>query len=101
MERPVTQKPIAYMSQKLTPAQTKWSTIEREAFAVICALHKWHAFVFGVHTVVYSDHNHLTYVVNCAPRSAPLTRWALALQQYDIELRHKKGKNNIAADCLS
>jgi len=95
------EKPIAYMSQKLTPAQTKWSTIEREAFAVICALQKWHAFVFGVHTVVYSDHNPLTYVVNCAPKSARLTRWALALQQYDIELRYKKGKNNIAADCLS
>jgi len=30
-----------------------------------------------------------------------LTRWALALQQYDIELRYKKGENDIAADCLS
>jgi len=54
-----------------------------------------------VHTVVYSDHNPLTYVVNCAPKSARLTRWALALQQYDTELRYKKGKNDIAADCLS
>jgi len=69
------EKPIAYMSQKLTPAQTKWSNIEREAFAVICALQKLHAFVFGVHTVVYSDHNPLTYVVNYAPKSALLTRY--------------------------
>ena len=57
------ERPIAYLSQKLSPSQTKWSTIEREAYAVICALQKWHAIVFGAHIVVYSDHNPLTYVV--------------------------------------
>jgi len=57
--------------------------------------------VFRVHTIVYSDRNPLTYVVNCAPKIARLTRWALVLQQYDIELHYKKGENNIAADSLS
>ena len=43
------ERPTAYLSQKLTKAQTKWSTIESEAFTVtvICALRKWYAFVFG------------------------------------------------------
>ena len=95
------ERPVAYLSQKLTTAQTKWSTIEREAFAVIRALQKWHAIVFGVHIIVYSDHNPLTYVVECAPKSARLTRWALSLSQYSIEIRYKKGVNNSAADCLS
>jgi len=54
------ERPVAYLSQKLTRTQTKWSTIEREAFAVIRALQKWHAIVFGVHIIVYSDHNPLT-----------------------------------------
>jgi len=86
------ERPIAYMSQKLSSAQTKWSTIEREAFAVICALQKWHAIVWGAHIIVYSDHNPLTYVVECAPKSARLMRWSMALQPYSIELRYKKGK---------
>ena len=94
-------RPIAYLSQKLSASQIKWSTIEREAFAVICALQKWHHLIFGVHTVLFSDHNPLTYVVECAPKSARLMRWSLALQQYDIELRYKKGEQNSAADCLS
>ena len=95
------ERPIAYLSQKLSLAQTKWSTIEREAFAVINALRKWHAILFGAHIVVYSDHNPLTYVVECAPKSARLTRWSLALAQYQIELRYKKGVHNTAADYLS
>jgi len=95
------ERPIAYLSQKLSPAQTKWSTIEREAYSVICALQKWHAIVFGAHIILYTDQNPLTYVVECAPKSARLTRWALALSQYPIELRYKKGVHNTAADCLS
>ena len=59
------ERPIAYLSQKLSPAQTKWSTIEREAFAVICALKKWHTIVFSADIVIYSDHNPLTYIVVC------------------------------------
>jgi len=53
------------------------------------------------HIVVYSDHNPLTYVVECALKSARLTRWSLALAQYQSELRYKKGVHNTAADCLS
>ena len=95
------ERPIAYLSQKLSPTQTKWSTIEREVFAVICALRKWYAILFGAHIIVYSDHNPLTYIVECAPKSARLTRWSLALAQYSVELRYKKGAHNTAADCLS
>jgi len=94
-------RPIAYLSQKLSPPQTKWSTIEREAFAVICALKKWHTIIFLADIILYSDHNPLTYIVDCAPKSARLMRWSLALQQYSIELRYKKGKYNTVADCLS
>ena len=67
------EKPIAYLSQKLSPTQMKWSTIER-AFAVICAMQKWYAIVFGPHTVVYSDHNPRNFVTECAPKSSRLTR---------------------------
>ena len=93
--------PIAYSSQKLTDVQTRWSTIERESFAVIEALRKWHDIIFGSHITVWCDHNPLTYIVACAPKSARLTRWALALQQYTLTLKYKKGCQNQAADCMS
>jgi len=72
--------PIAYTRQTLTETQRKWSTIEREAYAVILSLKRWYEIIFGAHITVYSDHNPLTYLVDSAPSSAKLTRWALALQ---------------------
>lgn len=93
--------PIAFCSQKLTATQQAWSTIEREAYAVIFALKKWHYLIFGAPVVVFCDHNPLTYIVSNATSSAKLTRWSLALQEYNISFRYAKGRNNIVADCLS
>jgi len=58
------EKPIALGSQKLTEAQAKaWPTIEKEAFAVVWALKKYRAWLFGSPQVhVYSDHNPLLFL---------------------------------------
>ena len=91
---------IAFASQKLTPAQRAWSTIEKEAFAAIWALDKFRNWIFGQHITLYSDHNpDLSH--KATSKSPKLMRWALALQQYDVTFRYKEGRKNIVADCLS
>ena len=60
------EKPIAFASQKLTEVQTRWATIEREAYAVIFALDKFGYIVFNSQIILYCDHNPLIYLVNCA-----------------------------------
>jgi len=57
--------------------------------------------VFGSHITIFVDHNPLKYLTESAPRSAKLTRWVLALQEYDITFEYTKGTNNVVADCLS
>ena len=74
-----TEKPIAFASAKLSPTQKRWSTIEREAYAVIFALRKFRNFVFATKIIIFSDHNPLLYLRECTPKSAKLTRWALGL----------------------
>jgi len=93
--------PVAYGSQKLTVTQSAWSTIEREAYAVIWALGKFRDIIFGCHITVFSDHDPLKYLTESAPKSAKLTRWALALQEYDVTLKYTKGPLNKMADGLS
>jgi hypothetical protein len=93
--------PVAFASSKLTDVQTRWSTIEKEAYAVVFALRKFDVNVFGCHIDLFTDHNPLQYLVTCAPNSAKLTRWALSLSRYDITVTHIPGKDNITADCLS
>ena len=95
------ERPIAFALSKLTDVQTRWSTIEKEAYAVIFSLRKFDVNVFGCKIHLFTDHNPLQYLVTCAPNSSKLTRWALSLSRYDITVTHIAGKDNVTADCLS
>jgi len=95
------EQPLAFASQKLSPTQAAWCTIEREAYAVIWALNKYRDHIFGTRVTVYCDNNPLQYIRECAPKSAKLLRWSLALQEFDIEFKYQKGSCNVVADWLS
>ena len=95
------ERPIAFASCKLNDTQKRWSTIEREAYAVIYALKKFDVWIYGSHIDLYTDHNPLQYLISCVPQSSKLTRWALSLTRYDISVYHIHGKDNVTADCLS
>lgn len=96
-----TDHPIAFFSTKFTPTQKNWSTIEREAFAVLTAVKKYRHWICGAKVIIYSDHNPLTFLVSAAPKSSKLMRWSLALAEFDLEFRFRAGKQNVAADALS
>jgi ribosomal protein L21E len=95
------EKPLSFASMKLSPTQSRWSTIEREAFAVIWALKKYRSWIFRAKVKVFSDHNPLTFLTEAAPKSSKLARWALALQEYNLEFNYRAGRRNAAADYLS
>ena len=93
--------PIAYGSHKLTSTQSNWSTVEREAFAILWALNRYRDVIFGAHVVVKCDHDPIKYLLQNTTQSPKLTRWALSIQQFDIEIQHIKGAKNVVADGLS
>ena len=95
------ERPVAYASSKLTTTQRAWSTIEREVYAVIWALKRFEDLLFQSSITLFCDHNPLRYVVDCASNSAKLTRWSLALQEYDLTFNYPKGKLNVVEDRLS
>jgi len=43
---------------------------------------KFRNFVFATEVTIFSYHNPLMYLRECAPQSAKLTRWALGLQEF-------------------
>ena len=89
--------PVAYASSKLNATQRNWAVIEREAYAVVWALGHYRNMIFGAPLAVYCDHNPLKYLTQSAPKSAKLTRWSLALQEYDLTNKYVKGKANLVA----
>ncbi|GFT93745.1 retrovirus-related Pol polyprotein from transposon gypsy [Trichonephila clavipes] len=93
--------PIAFGSQKLNPSQQKWSTIEREAYAIIWALRRFETLLCGAKIFLLTDHNPLVFLTSAAPQCPRLQRWALAIQRHDIEASHMKGSKLVNADALS
>jgi hypothetical protein len=98
---PPGEHPIAFASQKLTPTQRAWSTVEREAYAIVWALSRFKDIIFGASITVICDQNSLKYVIDNAPKNGKLTRWALALQDWNMTIIYAKGKTQVASDCLS
>ena len=96
-------QPVAYFSKKFNRHQVNYSTIEKETLALILVLKHFDVYVsnpaYTVH--VYSDHDPLTYVLKMKNVSKKLMRWSLFLQEYQIEIHHIKGRENILADALS
>jgi hypothetical protein len=93
--------PVAYASSKLSGNQLNWSTIEKEAYAILYGLKKFDIFLYGSNIIIYTDHNPLQYLTETTPKNARLMRWSLAIQRYNIEIKHRKGKLNGNCDALS
>lgn len=93
--------PISFASSKLVGSQVSWAAIEKEAYAVIWSLNKFRTWIFGSRVTVFSDSNPLTFLTSNVPKSAKLTRWALALQQFDVSFKYTRGRDNVVADFLS
>jgi len=66
--------PLPFASQKLSATQMGWSTIEREAYAVIWPLNSFRDLIFVSRVSIFCDHNPLQYIRECSPKSAKLLR---------------------------
>lgn len=95
--------PVCYFSRKFSKCQTNYSTIEQEAFALLLALHYFEVYVgsSALPVIVYTDHNPLVFLHRMYNQNQRLMRWALVVQNYNLEIRHKKGTDNVLADALS
>ena len=94
---------ICFYSKKFNPHQNNYSTVEKEALGLIFALQHFEAYVGSSSTpvTVYTDHNPLTFVHKMRTKNQRLLRWSLALQAYNIDIKHIKGTQNVVADALS
>ena len=81
----------SYASKGFSSSEKNWVVTEKEAFTVVWALQYFHAYVYGVKSVVYSDHKALTWLRNMTHPSGKLARWILKVELYDYEIIHRLG----------
>ena len=93
--------PIAYASRKLLPRERAYSTVEKEALAVVWALSHFEEYTYGAKCQVRTDHNCLRYLQTMTNQNPRLTRWSLCIQRYDIEIVYVKASNHQDVDAIS
>ena len=95
--------PVSYFSKKFNKHQKNYSTIEKECLSLILALQHFEVYLTSSPSpiVVFSDHNPLIFIHKMKNKNQRLLRWSLLLQEYNLDIRHIKGKDNIISDALS
>ena len=101
-----TERPIGYVSRSLSPAERNYSTINKEALAVVVRVKKFHQFLYGKKFTRRTDHKPLVGLFGekkgvSSQASPRVQRWALTLAAYEYEIQYKAGITNGNADALS
>lgn len=96
-------KPIAFFSKKLSPAQTKYSTYDRELLGAYEAVKHFRHLLEGRLFVIYTDHKPLIFAFHqktdkVSPRQL---RHLDFIAQFTTDIRHIEGSKNTVADTLS
>lgn len=95
------ERPVAFASRGLTPAEGNYGTTELECLAIIFAVEKFRCFVEGTQFTVITDHGALVWLQNFKNPTGRLARWICRLSQYNFTVVHRKGALNKVPDALS
>ncbi|XP_026116332.1 uncharacterized protein LOC113094960 [Carassius auratus] len=93
--------PVVYISRKLTPAETRYAAVEKEALAIKWAILELRYYLLGRTFTLITDHAPLQWMARAKDTNARITRWFLALQDFHFRVQHRAGAAHGNADGLS
>ena len=92
---------VYYARKTLNEAQRNYTTTEKELLVVVYALDKFRAYLVGSDIIIFTDHSAVKYLLTKKNDRARLIRWVLLLQEFNLQIKDKKGVENVIADHLS
>ena len=93
-----TEHPIAYASRSLSPAEKRYSQLDKEALTTVFGVCKFQCYLYRSKFLLYSDHKPLIHIFGESKSvpvmaSARLQRWALTINSYTYTIRYKRRDN--------
>ena len=92
---------IAYASRTLSSAERNYSSVEREALAIVWATKHFRQYLEGGPVIVRSDCKALQWLKSARDPTGRLARWAMKLSPYNIVIQHRPGTSNPNGDFVS
>ena len=93
------QYPILFVSKSFVGAQLNWKVIEKEAYAIYYVLKTYAYLLRDIKFTLRTDHKNLTYIN--LESSAKVRNWKLFMQEYNFDVEHVAGVDNLVADAFS
>lgn len=90
--------------KKCNSHQLSYSTNNKEALALVCALQHFEVYVGsgGGPVMIYTDRNPLAFLCSLSCPNRCLMRWTMFLQSHGLDIRHIQGMGNLhVADALT
>ena len=94
-------KAIYYASKTFNKAQENYSTTEKEVLAIVFACENFRPYILGSHIIIHTNHATIKYLMAKKEAKPRLIKWVLLLHKFDLEIKDKKGCDNVIADHLS
>jgi hypothetical protein len=92
---------VAYLSEKLNDTKKKYSTYEKEFYAVIQYLKKWRHYLIPKEFVLYSDYQALQFINRQEKLNQRHAKWVEFVQNFTFVIKHIVGTANKVVDVLS
>eukprot|EP00253_Pinus_taeda_P017528 PITA_17528 len=94
-------RPVAFFSEKLNESRQRYSSYDKEFYAVVQALRHWRHYLLGNDFVLFSYNSALQYVMQQHKLNHKHAKWVEYLQSFNFVLKHISGQANKVADTLS
>ena len=98
-------KPVAFHSRTFSKSEARYSTVEKEAAAIMDGVRKWSHFLHGKHFTLITDQRAVSFMFNPSRlgkiKNMKIQTWRAELGTCDYEIQHRPGKESYAPDALS
>ena len=86
----------------MNPAEINYPIHEKELLAIEYTLQTWRVYIDnGFEIIVWTDHESLKYLATMRNPSKRLARWLEEFGEYALDIRYRKGQENMIPDAIS